>query len=569
MNVKGGIELHMRFIGDSTKSTIMNASPGTVVLLGAPVGSGKTTFCIRELWLYCRMHQKHMLLVVNRSALRGQLRQEILKQLNMGDVPMSDDKLLEVDGLIVTSYQYLQQIFKNQLHSSSVKIGAIEAWRFDYVVADEIHYLFVDSLFSTETGHMKRFPTIFPNAVRIYISATLQPVRNLLLQLEEVCDLYGCCDEWDRKFLPYRYEQTGIRTMVAWDSGGSLKREVLEIEAVEADYSYFTPVLYEEGTEIDHLVRNRMSEGDTGKWLIFVASKSEGIELKKRLIKAGITAAFVTADGEDMQSPMEEDDRAEMSLILKKGRFNVQVLLATPVLDNGVSIIDRHVTHLVTTGYELIQAVQQAGRIRVKGKKQKVELYICRHTAEYFSRCEYQLREKLRICRIFENPNKEKRLEYLIHKQGNLLLDVLSKDAGGNWHVNQLARPALEYFMSELEDNKNRLQNDPEGFVVKALGWFGLSYDASEDLVEQRKHQEDFVMQKFLADNVGKNMEGERWDLFRKELRRLYERMTGKRLCGGHLDRIIGKGKVEEILGIFQYRLEAKRKVYTIVKREE
>ena len=558
----------MNYLGDEIKHKILSSSPATTVLLSAPVGSGKTTFCIRQLWLHCRVHRKKLLLVVNRSALRGQLRQEIFRQLNIEDIPLVDDKILEVDGLTVTSYQNLQVVFKNNLLSSSIKIGAIEAWRFDYVVADEIHYLFMDSLFSPETGYMKRFPTAFPNAVRIYISATLQPVRNLLLELEEVRDLYECCDERDRKFLPYRYEQTGIRAMIARDSGRSLKREVLEIQGADADYSYFIPMLYEEETEIDHLVKDRMSEGDTGKWLIFVASKKEGTELKKRLVKAGITAAFVTASGEDAQSPMEKDDKEEMSSILQKSKFSSQVLLATPVLDNGVSIIDRQVTHLVITGYELIQAVQQAGRIRVKGKKQKIELYICRHTAEYFNRCQYQLREKLRICRLFDSSNEEERNEYLMHKCDNLLFDVLSKDIGGNWHVNQLARPALEYFMSELEENKNLLREDPNGFVLKILDFFGLSYDVGGDLLEKRKHQAMGEFERFLDSYEGQVLSGEIWDEFKVELRRRYEEGTGIKLCSGRSDRVAGTSTVSKVLKQQGYSLISKSKTYKIQKED-
>lgn len=558
----------MKYVGEEVMRKVTSASPGTTVLLSAPVGSGKTTFCIRRLWIYCRMHKKRLLLVVNRSALRGQLRQAIFRQLNMKDVPMSDDKLLEVDGLTVTSYQCLQKIFKNNLNSSTIQIGAIKAWQFDYVVADEIHYLLVDSLFSPETGYMMRFPTVFPNAVRVYMSATLQPVRNLLLKMEEIRDLYEFCDEWDRKYLPYRYEQTGIRAMIEQETGRSLKREVLEIHAVEPDYSYFTPVLYGEEMKIDHLIKSRISMGDTGKWLVFVTSKKEGIELKKRLVKADITAAFVTADGEDALSPMEREDRDEMSLILQKGRFCSHVLLATSVIDNGVSITDRQVTHLVTTGYELIQAVQQAGRIRVKGRKQKVELFVCRHTAEYFNRCQYQIREKLRICGIFESPDREKRIEYLVHKKDNLLQDVVSQGMGSDWCVNPLARLALEYFLAELDDNKSRLQNDPNGFVTKALGWFDFSLSQSVDLLEQQKRQDIAELQQFLAENVGKEMGRESWMAFRQELRRLHESVVGERLCHGHLNRTIGKEKVEEILGCYQYVLESKGNAYKIVKME-
>ena len=140
----------MKYLSDEIKRKIIYAEQGTVVLLKSPVGSGKTTFCLKELWLHCRTHGKRVLLIVNRSALRGQLRAEIFSELGEADSMPEDLGLLEFEGLTVVSYQILQKLGNHFGLSSRTIIGSTEASGFDYIFADEIHYLLMDSMFSAK-----------------------------------------------------------------------------------------------------------------------------------------------------------------------------------------------------------------------------------------------------------------------------------------------------------------------------------------------------------------------------------------------------------------------------------
>lgn len=551
------------YITEETKATILRQKPGTVVLMNAPVGSGKTTFCIEELWTHCRVNHVAMLLMVNRSALRGQLRRGILERVHIQESCIAEESILEVDGLTIISYQYFQQLLMHKNDLNSLKIGAMNASDFAYIVADEIHYLYVDSLFSPTTGYLLQLPRIFPKAVRIYMSATLEPVRDIILDMEEVFDRYNVCScEFEKRLLSFRYEQTGIRAQRAkceWE----LKREVIEIQAAEPDFSYFAPVILAEDTDLIQLIIKKRVEKDLGKWLIFVDSKDQGKSMKAALRANGVRASFVAADG------MEDDDMREMEEILGKNKFKADILLATPVLDNGVSIVDTAVTHVVISGFEVIQAVQQAGRIRVRKSRKPISLYIFRRSAEYFNRRAYQLREKMQIIRAFSQNNQMKILDYVMKNGNEGCMQVLYQDAAGEWRLNPLAEPAAKYFLEELMEYKSLLQSDLDGGVKKVLSWFDLPYNSECDLLKQRQIEARENLRVSLEKKLDMPISGEVWDEFRRQLREMYEKATGIILCSGHSDRLIGTAKIKCILHEFNYFLEGKNKVYIIRKGGE
>lgn len=548
----------MKYMNENEKRQIICADAGTVVLLTAPVGSGKTTFCLQELRTHCRVKHQSMLLLVNRSTLRGQLRANIFREMGVCETDVLESGVLEVDGLTVTSYQYMQQLFAHVIDWTRLKIGAIKAADFSYVVADEIHYLLADSLFSPQTDYLLRLPKAFPKAVRVYMSATLQPVRGIILKMEEICDRYELCEtELQYKLIPFRYSQTGLQRMIMGE-GEQCKRDVIEIQAAEPDFTYFDPIIYEENDNLTELIKSKFQASDFGKWLVFVESKEIGRAMKAELIRSGISSAFVAADG------MEEEDTEEKERILKIGRFNAQVLLATTVLDNGISITDNAVTHLAIAGYEQIEMVQQAGRIRLKSHKRKIQLYICNHTAEYFNRRLFSFKKRLRLAEIFKTGSEKKILDYLIRNGNDGAELLVYKNYGQNWHLNSLAIDALNYVCKELAHNIRLAKSGPDGYVSKVLGWFDLPYNSGTNLRKEKQNAAKNTLLEFLRKNEKTTMSGQQWDEFRQNFRRLYEEESGTKLCSGREERFVGVAKIRELLTEFGYLLEATHKVYVI-----
>lgn len=548
----------MKYLSVETKEKIIRASPGTVILLSAPVGSGKTTFCLNEMWLHCRIQKKQMLLLVNRRVLRGQLKKNIFQKLGIPlETPMAEQGFIEADHIVVTSYQHLQELLHWNLGPiPKIRIGSIQAQDFDYVAFDEIHYLLRDSLFSAQTTYLSRMPVAFPGAVRLYISATLAPVRSLLFEIEKIHDQFeDYTDNLQRRFLDFQYVDISPLRY-------GHRREVLELKGADADFSYFSPVIIEEGADLVELISSRVQEGDAGKWLVFVESKEKGRDSKVRLNAAGIRTAFIAADS------MDADDQREFDSILLNGRFSTQVLLATDVIDNGVSILDKTLSHLVISGFEEIRAVQQAGRIRVKNRKQRVQLFIPRYSAEALNKKRFLYTKKLRAYRVFASEDEEKIKSYLIQFGNEELGGIVYQGKNGSWYANDFAGKALEYFIGELSDNLARLRESPDGYIQKTLGWFELSYDPEGDQRRKSQCMAEAELCQFLNNEKDTPMAGEDWDEFRRMLRTLYETATGKMLCSGRSERHVGVGMIKKIVAARGYVLQSDKKIYKLTKEE-
>ncbi|MBT9812729.1 hypothetical protein GPL26_24330 [Enterocloster citroniae] len=552
----------MNFISQEVKHKVMRAAPGTVVLLNAPVGSGKTTFCIEDLWTSCRIKARNLLLLVNRAALRGQLVQKVMKRQGLEDMEVEGRGCIEFDSLTIASYQYLEMIFRNSLNPKAERIGAHQMADFSYVVCDEVHYLISDSTFSPSVTYLKHIPKAFHGAVRVYMSATLAPVRRILLQLENIHDCYEEQEfDFTKKLLPFRYIETGLRRCMV-DELWQLERPVLELDAAEADFTYLRPVIFEEGMSLDNLILKEAGQGNTGKWLAFVESKEEGRRVKEALKHRGISAAFVSSD------KMEADDMEVLSGVLSEGIYDVHVLLATPVLDNGVSIVDPSVSNLVISGYEAIQGIQQVGRIRLQSPGQTVRLFVCRYSAEYFNRKRHSFHMKRKTLSILKSGDQGRLVDHLMEDGGQYVKDLAVRGPKGGFYYNYFAEGALGYFINELDDNIRRLKEDEDGFIKKALAWYGLMYLEKDDLMRQRQNEAKDCLMEMLAGYEGKEMQGAAWGQFRCEFRTLYEEATNQRLCSGKGKRLVGVARLKALLPMFGYELASQvGKIYILRRR--
>ncbi len=549
----------MNFIGQEVKHKVIRAAPGTVILLNAPVGSGKTTFCIEDLWTSCRIQDRNLLLLVNRAALRGQLVQKVMKTQGLEGIEVEERGYIEFDSLTIASYQYLERIFRNSLNPIDERIGAHQVTDFSYVVCDEIHYLISDSVFSPSVTYLTHIPRAFHGAVRVYMSATLTPVRRTLLQLENIHDCYED-HEFDltKTLLPFRYIETGLRSRTINDPW-QLERAVLELDAAEADFTYLRPVIFEESMALEYLIIREVEQGNTGKWLAFVESKDEGMRVKSVLQHKGIPAAFVSSD------KMEPDDAEALSNVLSEGSYKVHVMLATPVIDNGVSIVDQSVSNLVLSGFEEIQGIQQVGRIRLQSHEQTVRLFVCRHSAEFFNRKRHSLHMKRYALRIIQSGDQGRIGDYLFEHGGQYVGDLAVRSPSGKFYCNYFAESSLEYYITELADNIQRLKEDEDGFVKKVLTWFGLTYHQEDDLMRQRQNEAQDSLMKMLDDYKGKELQDELWNQFRCEFRNLYEQATNQHLCSGKENRLVGVVRLKSLLPMYGYELISRAgKVYEL-----
>lgn len=379
-----------QYLAEDIKQPIVHSPPGSprnVYLLKAPTGSGKTTFFIKKLVPEARRREQAVLLIVNRSVLTEQLTNIHLKELGIppGAIEFPQEGLYPLGNLVVCSYQYMSRRLQGK-DTPNIKIGPFEAKEYAFVVCDECHYFIADSVFTTDSAPLVNLPKVFAQSVRIYASATIRPVRNVILEMEQVVDLAENFPHWEI-WPRFRYAKNDmISKMYSNNTGLPKYAAFFEVTGAEPDYSYLHPRILADGQALWDDVIEQHEAHRLHKAVVFVDSKKQGTDCKNKLNQHGISAAFIFSEASSGAYSMDELDKKVLEEIKAKSRFeSVSVLIATSILDNGTNLIDKDITHLYISGTEYMAAVQQAGRVRMYEEGQTLELVIPRRAKSYFS----------------------------------------------------------------------------------------------------------------------------------------------------------------------------------------
>ena len=379
-----------QYLSEDIKQPIVHSPPGSprnVYLLKAPTGSGKTTFFIKDLVPEARRRRQQVLLIVNRSVLTEQLINIYLKELGIppGAIEFPQEGIYPLGDLVVCSYQYMARRLQDK-DTPNIKIGPFEAKEYAFVVCDECHYFIADSVFTTDSAPLVNLPKVFAQSVRIYASATMSPVRNVILKMEQVVDLAENFPHWEI-WPRFRYAKNDMISQMYSNSTGLPKYAAFfEVTGAEPDYSYLHPRILADGQALWDDVIEQHGTHRLHKAVVFVDSKKQGTDCKNKLNQHGISAAFIFSEASSGAYSMDELDKKVLEEIKAKSRFeSVSVLIATSILDNGTNLIDKEITHLYISGTEYMAAVQQAGRVRMYDEGQTLELVIPRRAKSYFS----------------------------------------------------------------------------------------------------------------------------------------------------------------------------------------
>ena len=122
----------------------------------------------------------------------------------------------------------------------------------------------------------------------------------------------------------------------------------------------------------EYILQQIVKSDNSERWLVFVQSIDEGKELCKELCRKNVDAVFL--------SSAEENSRERKTLEVYQ-RFDCRVLVATSVLDNGVSIIDDTLKNIVVDTTDKVQLIQMLGRKRLADGEQ-INLYVANKTAD-------------------------------------------------------------------------------------------------------------------------------------------------------------------------------------------
>lgn len=218
------------------------------------------------------------------------------------------------------------------------------AWNANVIVMDECHSLATDILLDYRRNMMLRF---FQNKHTIIVGLTATPV--------------DCVTElFDQKHIYI------------------IPRDVEHIKSVQT---------YRNVNQTASILREEMRRG--GRVLCFVRSAKRGRDIHY----AVRGSAFVCSRNAEQWTPMIEAHKKAISRDRHWG--NPQALIATKVMDVGVSIEDPDVTTvIVETEDYTVDLIQMIGRIRCQ-KGQRIRLFICILPEVYFQKKLERLKENV------------------------------------------------------------------------------------------------------------------------------------------------------------------------------
>lgn len=561
-----------QYLSEDIKQPIVHSPPGSprnVYLLKAPTGSGKTTFFIKDLVPEARRRRQQVLLIVNRSVLTEQLINIYLKELGIppGAIEFPQEGIYPLGDLVVCSYQYMARRLQGK-DTPNIKIGPFEAKEYAFVVCDECHYFIADSVFTTDSAPLVNLPKVFAQSVRIYASATMSPVRNVILKMEQVVDLAENFPYWE--ISPgFRYARNNMISQIYSNYNGLLQRApFFEVMGAEPDYSYLHPRILADGQSLWDDVIEQYEAHSLRKAVVFVDSKKHGKDCKEKLNSHGISAAFIVSESTSSRSySMDELDKKVLEEIKTKNRFeSVSVLIATSVLDNGTNLIDKDITHLYISGTEYMAAVQQAGRVRMYEEGQTLELVIPRRAKSYFSSRISQWNRQENLLDKWLDADAKTREDMFWNGELEFLRTKFSYNESSHPKNSIFTFASLNYYRSDARDTLRRLEGSPDGYVKKALCWFG--FNLSDAVDESLCCQSDAIeqLQTFLEETASKPLNKESWANFRKKFRSLHEAAGGEVLCNGKKDRTPGTQVIEELLPLYGYQVKTSNRLKFIVK---
>lgn len=561
-----------QYLSEDIKQPIVHSPPGSprnVYLLKAPTGSGKTTFFIKDLVPEARRRRQQVLLIVNRSVLTEQLINIYLKELGIppGAIEFPQEGIYPLGDLVVCSYQYMARRLQDK-DTPNIKIGPFEAKEYAFVVCDECHYFIADSVFTTDSAPLVNLPKVFAQSVRIYASATMSPVRNVILKMEQVVDLAENFPHWEI-WPGFRYARNNmISQMYSNNTGLPKYAAFFEVTGAEPDYSYLHPRILADGQSLWDDVIEQYEAHSLRKAVVFVDSKKQGKDCKEKLNSHGISAAFIVSESTSSRSySMDELDKKVLEEIKTKNRFeSVSVLIATSVLDNGTNLIDKDITHLYISGTEYMAAVQQAGRVRMYEEGQTLELVIPRRAKSYFSSRISQWDRQENLLDKWLDADAKTREDMFWNGELEFLRTKFSYNESSHPKNSIFTFASLNYYRSDARDTLRRLEGSPDGYVKKALCWFG--FNLSDAVDESLCCQSDAIeqLQTFLEETASKPLNKESWANFRQQFRLLHEAAGGEVLCSGKKDRTPGTQVIEELLPLYGYQVKTSNRLKFIVK---
>lgn len=373
-------------IGDEYKDW----KSGQIIYINATTGAGKTFFILNTLLPYVIASGKRLLYLVNRKVLKAQIETTVKSMDNMGFFDTDEHSVIIEHFFEIRTYQSIEEKFLkgNRKEELDVPIPWLE--NFDYVVYDECHYFYVDSMFNTNTGFSYDCLTdIFDKKVQIYMSATMEKIKPLINRRRPILRVnssWGICT-------PSEFEQLND---ICYRS-----KEYI----VEPVYDYLDIIAFENEDEVIGRICNTKSD-KSEKWLFFTDSIDRGKSIKRILTSSRENEIFL--DEEDVvfiDADYEKDDeqRKEVEGLANNCYIERKVVIATSVMDNGISFHDKDLRNIVIMADNEETFIQMLGRKRIakEGEPYRTKVFVCKRDKIHFERRIRNLEKRMNIYKKY------------------------------------------------------------------------------------------------------------------------------------------------------------------------
>ena len=492
------------------------------VVISAPTGAGKTTWVCGDLTRTVALYGKKTLLLVNRTALTLQIARNLLEKIYFDKAvkyyAAERDRLPKAlvenknscydfgSIIVMTLQKFADMETKSFLFNN---IGA--------VVVDEAHFFMADALFNAETGNTfdKIFSTFY-NSLKIFISATPQNI------------LPAVAEKGMERVGTYMHELSPIDAVRidgvnAWVARYQYHHQCYYQEAA-VEYTFpvtkqnYTFVPLEDKGDFVSTIKPLIADlqnDKAGKTIIFINDKSAGEAVVKELEAKGITAVFVDSGtkNKDVMSP----DWIEYEKIIGYEKFDVDVLVCTSVLDNGININDLNVKNIFVCADNETAFKQMVGRVRFpRGKSNyNVKVYFVNYNIRYFNQKLKYYNNILDDLKKIVNPYAEDErtnidyIRYCIRQENNVckVIGISKKNEFFvNFFVNPFTMAALEDLIAHYQRILKALNGESiEKYSAIAVGkvaylsvvsaWFNNMYSipGCDEYYQERKKVEDFL----------------------------------------------------------------------------
>lgn len=419
-------------IGDSYKAWLQ----GQPIVIEAPTGSGKTHFVLHELLSWAAKQEKKIVYLSNRTALKLQVDKDIQKSGEQSKYIKTLNYQQFSNLSLSMNYWAEQSMSSKGLSPEQRDLMESSMWVYsaDYLILDEAHFFLADAGFNLQIAqclqqikflidNRKDIVWVFMTATTPYLWFALKslfgmptirnpsfppftlfypspesPERNptgsldadpfqsvsVILAYREHSQLkeyFNCYMEWYERFF-----DAAKRSCLHYPSG---KRDA-QPDSTFASSRPVHPVYYDTYTELIRAI-DRTPEDE--KWLIFVESKQAG-ETLRDMLHQGKDRQCQDNDGQCQGGKnavtfiSTENRRSQFTCagkafqeIAKKQRFPCRILIATKVLDNGVSLHDPRLKHIAIDSLEKTEFMQMLGRKRFEpSANESVNLYLRNHS---------------------------------------------------------------------------------------------------------------------------------------------------------------------------------------------